>query len=328
MRGGALTRQLRLLSMLESRQGIELDEAAQELGAQRRTVYRDLRVLEESGFPLTSERDGRRARWKILDGYRHRLQLSLTWSELFALVAARKQLEALRGTPFGDGVSSALEKIRSTLPRELAAKLAQMEQLSSAPAGGREYAHRSAVTLALVEAVSARKTVVARYRSTGTESRAERRLDPLHLVVEHDSLYVLARCHRSTSVKTFLLDRFDSARVTEDAFTPPEGFEPAQFLAGSFGMWGAGQRPTTIRFVVTEQVGTYLMEKKIHPSQIAQRRADGTVEVTLSAVPAPPLYGYLCSLGSELLALEPKSAADRVAEIHLRATRTLGERGR
>ncbi len=46
MRGEAFARQLKLLALLEGRpDGLELEEAAGELGAQRRTVYRDFRVL-------------------------------------------------------------------------------------------------------------------------------------------------------------------------------------------------------------------------------------------------------------------------------------------
>jgi len=67
MRGEAFARQLKLLALLERRpDGIELEEAAGTLGAQRRTVYRDFQVLEDAGIPLTSTRDGRRARWRMM----------------------------------------------------------------------------------------------------------------------------------------------------------------------------------------------------------------------------------------------------------------------
>ena len=47
MRGEAFARQLKLLAQLEVRpDGVAPDEAAEELGTRRRTVYRDFRVLE------------------------------------------------------------------------------------------------------------------------------------------------------------------------------------------------------------------------------------------------------------------------------------------
>jgi len=105
MRGEAFARQLKLLALLEVRpEGVELEEAAAELGTRRRTVYRDFRVLEDAGVPLTSALDGRRARWRIMPGYRHRLQLSLSWAELVGLLSARQILAGLAGTMLHEGV--------------------------------------------------------------------------------------------------------------------------------------------------------------------------------------------------------------------------------
>lgn len=105
MRGEAFARQLKLLALLEARaDGVELEEAAAAIGARLRTIYRDLRVLDDAGFPLTSARDGRRARWRMVPGYRHRLQLTLTWSELLGLMSARQVLAGLAGTMLHEGV--------------------------------------------------------------------------------------------------------------------------------------------------------------------------------------------------------------------------------
>src|SRR4051794_8238805 len=111
-RGAAFTRLWRLVEMLNSRRatGVEVDEAAGELGIGRRTVYRDFLVLQSSGFPLTADHEGRRARWKLMDTYRHRLQLSVTWPELFALMTAERAFESLSGTLFHDSLKGAVDK--------------------------------------------------------------------------------------------------------------------------------------------------------------------------------------------------------------------------
>src|SRR6266540_2437531 len=223
MRGEAFARQLKLLALLEvRREGVELDEAATELGTQRRTVYRDFRVLEDAGFPLTSARDGRRARWRMMEGYRHRLQLTLNWNELIALMTAQRTMAGLAGTMLHDGAASALEKIRATLPKGLADHFRASERLVSAQDGGRDYRSRGELVRRLVEAVDARQTVAARYRSRrakGQGTVAERKLDPYHLRVAEEGIYLVARCHRSGAVKTFLVDRFEAVSPTGELFT-------------------------------------------------------------------------------------------------------------
>ena len=324
MRGEAFTRQLKLLALLEVRpEGVELDEAAGELGALRRTVYRDFRVLEDAGFPLTSAREGKRARWKMVEGYRHRLQLSLTFAELVGLMAARRLVSGLAGTVLHDGAASALEKIRATLPRGLAERFRASEQMVSAPGGGRDYRPRGELVRRLVEAIDARETVTARYRSRGARRRrgADRRLDPYHLRVAEEGIYLLAYCHRSGGVKTFLVDRFDEVRPTGERFTPPEGFSPERLLGPTFGMWSG--RARKVRFTVGNELAELLLERKVHPSQVAQRRADGSVEVRLEVALGPPLVAHLTGLGAGVSEIAPEELARAVLEEHRRAVRIL-----
>jgi predicted DNA-binding transcriptional regulator YafY len=321
MRGEAFARQLKLLALLEVRpEGLELEEAAAELGARRRTVYRDFRVLEDAGFPLTSALDGRRARWRMVEGFRHRLQLSLTWSELLALMTARLAVEGLAGTMLHDGAASALEKIRATLPKGLADRFRASEGLVSAPEGGRDYRPRGEIVRQLVEAIDARRTVSAQYRSRRAKGRGrgeERKLDPYHLRMAEEGLYLVARCHRSGEVKLFLVDRFDGVHLTEDRFAAPEGFSAEQLLRTRFGMWSG--RPRKVRFTVAPELADLLMERKVHPSQVAQRRSDGSLEVRLAVAIGPPLVTYLTGLGAGVSEIAPAELRTAVLREHRRA---------
>lgn len=316
MRGEAFARQLKLIALLEKRpEGLEIEEAAEELHTRRRTVYRDFRVLEDAGFPLTSALDGRRARWRILEGHRHRLQLSLSWIELVALMTARELMSGLAGTVLHDGAVSAVEKIRATLPKGLAVRFRASEGLLSTPTGGRDYRSRGEMVRRLVEAIDERVTVAAQYRSRGAKRRGtERKLDPYHLRVAEEGLYLIARCHRSGGEKLFLVDRFDAVRPTGERFSQPQGFSAEEMLSPRFGLWSG--RPRKVRFTVLPELAHLLMERKLHPSQIAQRRSDGSVDVRLTVALGPPLVAYLTGLGGAVRAVEPKGLRAAVLRAH------------
>jgi CRISPR associated protein, Cas1 family len=161
------------------------------IGALRRTVYRDFRVLEDAGFPLTSSLDGRRARWRMMPGYRHRLILALTWSELLGFMTARELISVLAGTPLHGRVVSALEKIRATLPHPPAERFRAAEQLVSGPPAGRDYHSRAAPVRTLIDAIEERRTIVARYRPRRAKRArrgVERQLDPYHLRVAQEGI--------------------------------------------------------------------------------------------------------------------------------------------
>src|SRR3954454_21125674 len=118
-RGDSLARQLKLMTMLEDRQELAVCDAARELGYTTRTVYRDLAVLERGGVPIYQDRTGTRARWRVVDGYRRRLSVSLSWSEMLALALGGKLLAGLTGTPLAAGWVSALQNLATALPSEL-----------------------------------------------------------------------------------------------------------------------------------------------------------------------------------------------------------------
>src|SRR5437763_5776869 len=85
-RGDGLARQLQLMQILEKRQEIAVPAVAAELGYTVRTVYRDLQVLERIGVPIYQEKTGRKARWRVVEGYRRKLSITLSWPEMVALV--------------------------------------------------------------------------------------------------------------------------------------------------------------------------------------------------------------------------------------------------
>jgi len=159
--------------------------------------------------------------------------------------------------------------------------------------------------------------VAARYRSRKAKGRrrvSDRKLDPYHLRVAEEGIYLMARCHRSGDVKTFLVDRFDEVHPTGEHFTLPDGFSPERLLGPAFAMWSG--RPRKVSFTVAPELADLLMERKGHPSQVAQRRSDGTVEVRLDVALGPPLVAYLTGLGAAVSDIKPKELREAVLKAH------------
>ena len=58
-RGNQLTRQWRLLQLIDRPAGVAVDDAARELDCAVRTIWRDLQVLQAAGFPIYDDRHRR-----------------------------------------------------------------------------------------------------------------------------------------------------------------------------------------------------------------------------------------------------------------------------
>jgi len=117
-RGEPLFRQWQLLKTLQAnRFGLSGDDLAGRLGYSRRTVQRDLGVLQQVGFPISFEqRDFGKRFWKLTPQFIESEKLQLTVVEMLSLFLSQQLLSPLAGTPFGDGLASALQKIKAILP--------------------------------------------------------------------------------------------------------------------------------------------------------------------------------------------------------------------
>ncbi len=66
-RNAEVIRQGKLLLHLDGlAQGRPVDELAQELAVNKRTIWRDLAALQEAGFPLVDDKRDRKTVWRVM----------------------------------------------------------------------------------------------------------------------------------------------------------------------------------------------------------------------------------------------------------------------
>jgi len=82
MRGDQPARQWRILRTGESRKhGGTVAERAQQEGCHTCTIWRDLAAIQDAGFPLYSEKDGQKSRWRFVERHTFHLPVSFQgWS--------------------------------------------------------------------------------------------------------------------------------------------------------------------------------------------------------------------------------------------------------
>ena len=315
MRGSSLARQQRLVRLLDQGGGLSVPHAAGELGCTERTVYRDLVVLQEIGVPVYQEREGKRLRWRLVDGPKRRLSVTLSFAETLALTAGRDLLAGLAGTFFHEAAISALEKIRAALPAQLLARSdAAADLIVADKQPSRDYRGRGDAVRSLVDAIERRETVTVEYRKIGERASSVRDVDPYHLHVHAGALYLIGWCHRRKAVRTFLLDRAGRVRSTGHTFDRRSDIKLAPLLQGDLGPWTGKAEVIRLRFRST--AARLVAERKIHPSQVSELRLDGGLDVTLHAPITPWLERWLTGWASEVDVLAPARLSDRVRANH------------
>lgn len=320
-RGDSLARQLQLMQILETRRELVVPDVAVELGYTQRTVYRDLAVLERIGVPIYQERLGKKARWRVVDGYRRRLSITLSWPELLALTMGRKLLSGLEQTPLATAAESALKKVSSALPAELLARAERAAVHVSGTMGAEhDYGAKSDAVRSIVDAIERQETIELHYRKLGHRAAEERLVDPYLLHVQAGAVYLMGFCHRRNSVRTFLLDRVRTARQTGALFGARAPFTQSAVLQGALGPWEGEPKRILLRF--DAEVAELVAEGRVHPTQKSQWTSAGELDVELRAPVCPPVMTWLLGWAGHVRVLAPVSLAQRVRREHERAAAT------
>src|ERR1700760_395680 len=100
-----------ILIHLQSRRVVKAGDIAERFNISLRTVYRDVKTLEEAGIPLIGEAG---VGYSIMDGYRLP-PVMFTKEEATAFLTAEKFVEKLTDTSTANHYQSAMFKVRAVL---------------------------------------------------------------------------------------------------------------------------------------------------------------------------------------------------------------------
>ena len=207
MRGTQLARQWKILRLLESRKrGLTVAELSSELDVPPRTVYRDLEAVQEAGFPLYTEREGRSSYWRLVDGFTSSLPLPFTVTELMALHMSRGILRVFDGTVFQESIESLFDKVKTSLPADTIRYLERISQRVTVGFGpAKDHEAVREIISQVSEATGKRNRVEISYKAASTGKETTRKIDPYQVWAMNGGVYLIALCHLRNSVRTFAL---------------------------------------------------------------------------------------------------------------------------
>ena len=209
-----LARLAAIVTQLQSKRLITAREIADRYQVSIRTVYRDMRTLEESGIPiLTEEGKG----YSLVDGYTLP-PVMFTEEEALALVTAEHLLLTNKDQSLREQYTSALTKIKSTLrlkQKEKTEFLADRIQVRKNHRDGKT----SNYLIQLQSTIADFKLVDITYLSL-QEKRTQRLIEPFALYTTQQNWVLVAYCRKRQDFRAFRLDRIEELRVQSAHFTP------------------------------------------------------------------------------------------------------------
>lgn len=310
-RGDQLTRQWRLVQLLAGRLGRTLAQLAGELGVTKRTVQRDIGVLEAAGFPIVSEPRNGTVFWHFMEGFHAVAPVSLTLTEQMALYFSRGLLKPLQGSPMYESLETAMQKIGAQIPPGGFRFLGGLNKaISVATFGLKDYSRSKEIIAILTRGVFHKFTVVIRHHTPQHEEAIEREVDPYRLWYVNNGLYLVGHDHLKEDLRVFAVERIQSAKLTNRRFEIPDDFDFEEFTQTAFNMvWGEPQE-VKIRFSPSQ--APYIRERIWHPSQKIAQESDGSIVLTIRVADLQEVKRWLIGFGAHALVLAPDELRDEI----------------
>ncbi|WP_268849361.1 helix-turn-helix transcriptional regulator [Flavobacterium aestivum] len=220
-----LSRLTAILTQLQTKRLLTASELANKFSVSNRTIYRDIKALEQAGVPILTE-DGKG--YTLMDGYRIP-PIMFTESEANALITAEQLILKNKDASFVKEYSEAISKIKSVLRSNTKDKV---NLLSSRIVfrynadNDRTSNYLSVLQLALTNL----NLIKVKYHSTDTDQTTERTIEPFALYSTQENWLLIAFCHLRKDFRSFRLDRIQNLNVLNEKFEPhkltlPEYFE-------------------------------------------------------------------------------------------------------
>jgi predicted DNA-binding transcriptional regulator YafY len=292
--------------MIQSPAGIAVDDAARTLDCAVRTIWRDLRVLEQAGFPLYDDRsgDGRRSIWKLEEKFTLGLPVKLTLAETAALLMSRDLLRPAGAQALGTAVTSAFDKIGRVLSRDARQLLEQMRESIGVRAVGGKLQAPAAEHVALIQkAMLERRRLDMRYYSMSHDEENRRQVDPYHLTVFDGGYYLVGYCHWRKTERIFAVERIRELRMLALRFTMRPDFDADEYLKHSWGIIRGEVVP--VKVIFSRAVARYIRDRLWHPSQKVRELPDGRLEMSARVADTLEVRRWILGYGSEAQVLEP-----------------------
>jgi predicted DNA-binding transcriptional regulator YafY len=301
-------RLLRLITVLQRDEPNTTAGLMRELGVSRRTLFRDLQMLQEAGVPYQHDR----AQGYRIDKGVYLPPINLTVPETLGLMLLGKSAATQRDRPMVAPALSAIYKLIATIPdpiREACGELMTHVSVAADPVtlGDQETRYHTLLQRCIDQGTTCRIV----YQSPAEDDGLHAMLCPYALHFVNRAWYVLGYTDAHDEVRMLKLVRFIEIQPTDETFDKPENFRVEDKLGSAWRLIPEG-REYRIVLEFSKKVATNVSEVLWHNSQKHETLPDGRCRMTFTVDGINEIAWWLCGYGDQVVVVKPPELRDRV----------------
>jgi predicted DNA-binding transcriptional regulator YafY len=271
-----------ILIQLQSRRVVKAQDIAERFKISLRTVYRDIKTLEQAGVPLFGEAG---VGYSIMDGFRLP-PVMFTREEAAAFLTGEKLMEKFTDPSTGSSYKSAMYKVRAVLR---SSEKDMLENIEGRIEVIRKYAPPTAASVdgilqTLLRGISEKKVLHIRYAALHASQDTERNIEPVGVFFSGGYWHALAYCRLRSDYRDFRTDRVVSILGTEESFV-----QNHPSLSAYLQQLASEQKLETVVLGVDACAAQWLEVSKYYNGFVSERQLGSKFEMTFLT---PHLEGF------------------------------------
>lgn len=297
-----------ILIHLQSRKVVPAHLLADRFQVSLRTIYRDIRTLEEAGVPILSEVG---VGYSIMEGYRLP-PVMFTREEAISFVASEKLMEKFTDQTTRSFYKSALYKIKSVLGETEKDILSRLDSQIEVNPVRLPFNKSIDNTLnVLIKSIAEKRAVYLKYQSFSAEGISERTIEPVGLFHEHNYWYVVGYCWLRTDYRHFRTDRMEEISLTNTAFKKQHA-DMKEYRKKTLSQ----HLKDRVVISVEKEVYPYLKERSSFMHLVSEEWKGSRVEMTFMTESLLEGFArWFLMFGDYAKIIEPEALRDRVKSL-------------
>lgn len=309
--------QLRTL-LEQNPKGMTLRELADALQVTTRSARRYLReVGHEFDLLPHPERSGGPLKWR-LDPSDIPRKVELRRTQAYALLAARRVFEPMRGSTLFEEIDLAIQRLVTLArrpgrgPNAGVADARLEDRFLYLPFSPKDYRQKTDELDDLFQAVADLRPLRCLYKSGRGTAEERVTIHPYAMVLYRDAVYCVGYHLEKNAMRTFLLDRMRDTDISPtERFELPADFRIDDYFQGQFGIW-RGTKSVRVVVEFDARVAELVRSRRVHATQRLTTLPNGGVQLAMTVGDWTEITSWVLGFGDTARVLEPASLVERI----------------
>ncbi len=296
-----------ILIQLQSRRVVKASDIAERFNISLRTVYRDVKTLEEAGIPIIGEAG---VGYSIMDGYRLP-PVMFTREEATAFLTAEKFVEKLTDASTMEHHKSAMYKIRSIL------KTAEKNLLEDIDGKIEVFKNQGQLNVnnkdhiqTLLNSIAQKKVITIDYFANHSQQHTKRDIEPIGIFFKDSYWHLIGFCRLRNDYRDFRVDRINCVLITEKIFNNKH-----PTLKAYIAQTAKTQEMDLVVMQVDKSIYGHLENQKYYSGFVSEKTIGQMVEMTFLTTSLEGFARWFMMFGDKAEIISPDSLKERVSNI-------------